>query len=169
MKENHVSLISSAIYLGDIPREQDGITYVPETVTTANVDLKTESWIPVPFESIVQQTLDSWDAYGLAVALAHPQQFLGEHEEEAWRTYQLATEWMQTNDGTIIQAEPFKPKTNYAFDPFPVIVGLSAAVISTLLMLSLRHKDRKPQQEVQEIFPRDYALVTSSASCHHSD
>jgi peptidoglycan/xylan/chitin deacetylase (PgdA/CDA1 family) len=150
MKENDVSLISSSIYLGDIPREENGIVHIPETVETANVELKTDSWVPVPFESIIRQIQDSWSSYGIAVILIHPRQFDGENEGEPWDIYLRATEWIQSSDGTIIRAEPPEPGTGYMLDPFLPIVVVFGVTVSTLLVIlnvSARRKNGRRSKE----------------------
>jgi hypothetical protein len=144
MKRNHLTLMSSATWVGDIPREEDGIVFIPETVTTANV--VTDSWAAVPFESIIQQIQDSWDNYGLAVVLIHPRQFTDEGYEERWNIYLRTIEWVQATQGTIIRPEPPTPSTEYNLEPFSFSVGIVTGMASILIVVFGVAATRKKRQ-----------------------
>jgi peptidoglycan/xylan/chitin deacetylase (PgdA/CDA1 family) len=167
MKQNHVVLISSSSYLGDIPREENGIVYIPETVETANVNLKTDSWVPVPFESIVSQIQRSWSSYGLAVALIHPRQFTGEDEADRWNIYVRMTEWIQSNDGTIIRAESTEQKMGYTLDPFLLIVVVFAGLVSTFLVILNVSARRKRGRRSEEHEGSSYGSMRSGMWFRH--
>jgi peptidoglycan/xylan/chitin deacetylase (PgdA/CDA1 family) len=154
MKKNHVSLISSATYLGDSPREEDGITHIPETVTTANVNLKNNSWVPVSFESVVEQIQDSWNRYGLAVVLTHPMQFNGQDKGEPWNIYLRVMEWIQSNRGTIVPAEHSNSEMGHT--AVLLIVVVSVAIVSALLIM-LRRKDVNLRQNARAMLSQIYA------------
>ena len=144
MKRNHLTLMSSATWVGDIPREEDGIVFIPETVTTANV--VTDSWAAVPFESIIQQIQDSWDNHGLAVVLIHPRQFADEGYEERWNIYLRTIEWVQATQGTIIRPEPPTPSTEYNLEPFSFSVGIVTGMASILIVVFGVAATRKKRQ-----------------------
>ena len=144
MKRNHLTLMSSATWVGDIPREEDGIVFIPETVTTANV--VTDSWAAVPFESIIQQIQDSWNNYGLAVVLIHPRQFTDEGYEERWNIYLRTIEWVQATQGTIIRPEPPTPSTEYNLEPFSFSVGIVTGMASILIVVFGVAATRKKRQ-----------------------
>jgi peptidoglycan/xylan/chitin deacetylase (PgdA/CDA1 family) len=146
MKRNHLTLMSSGTYVGDLPREEDGIMFIPETVTTANVEAETQSWIGVPLESMIQQIQDSWDNYGLAVILIHPQQFTGQDYEERWDVYVQMIEWVQANHGTIIRPEPPEPAQEYRLDSLSLSVGIITGMASTLIVVFGVAATRKKRQ-----------------------
>ena len=133
LKKNGLTLMSTAIYEGDIPREEDGITFIPQTVTTAEVEFRTDSWMPLSFESIIKQIEESWNSYGVAVVVIHPRQFVGEDEKERWGTYVQVIQWVRANEGKIIRPEPLSPATGN-LDPFLLSVGLFCGMVSTLLI-----------------------------------
>jgi peptidoglycan/xylan/chitin deacetylase (PgdA/CDA1 family) len=167
MKQNHVVLISSSIYVGDVPREENGIVYIPETVETANVDLKTDSWVPVSLESMVSQIQKSWSSYGLAVALLHPRQFTGEDEAGRWNIYVRMTEWIQSNDGTIIRAESTEQKIGYALDPSLLIVAVLAGMVSTFLVILKVGARRKSGRRSEEHEGSSYGFLRSGMRFRH--
>jgi len=145
LRRNDLTLISSSTYEGDLPREEDGIMFIPRTVTTAEVAPQTDTWTPLPFESITKQIEDSWASYGVAVIVVHPRQFISENGEDRWNTYIRVLEWIRTNHGRIVHVEPPSPKTGpIRLDPLLVSVGLFSGMVSTLLIafnLSSRKKD----------------------------
>lgn len=151
MKTNRLTVISSADYTGEFPREQDGIMHIPSTVTTANL-LNMSSWVAVPFESIRQEIKDSWANYGVAIVAIHPQQFTGEPYKELWNIYLRMLDWIPANGGTIIRLAPPTPNTEYTFDPIQVSVGILVGMISTLLVYAAvgKRNNGKRQQEERE-------------------
>jgi len=136
LKKNGLTLMSAATYEGDIPREENGIIFIPQTVTTAEVDSETDSWTPLSFESIIKQIEESWNIYGVAVVVIHPRQFVGSDEEDKWGTYIRVIQWIGANGGKIIRPEPPEspsPKTGN-LDTFLLSVGLFTGMVSTLLI-----------------------------------
>ena len=152
MKTNRLTMISSADYTGDFPREQDGIMYIPATVITANLNMST--WVAIPLELIVQQIRDSWDKYGVAIVVIHPQQFTGEPYKELWNIYLRMLDWIPANGGTIIRLAPLTPTTEYTFDPIQLSVGILVGMISTALVYTAvgkRHNGKRQQEERENI------------------
>jgi len=146
LKISGLTLMSSATYEGDIPREEDGIVFIPQTVTSAEVVQQTDSWNLVPLTSITQQIESSWVSYGVAVIVIHPRQFYDEKGEDRWSAYIQMIEWIQQNQGKIIRAEPPRPTINLRLDPFLLSVGIFTGLVSTLLIafnLSSKRNARK--------------------------
>ncbi len=150
MNKNGLTLMSSSVYQGDIPREEGGIAFLPQTVTTAVV-VENDTWTELPVESVTQEIKDSWDSYGVAVIVIHPRQFLGNDSESRWLTYLGVLQWVNANQGRIIQFTPpaTQPKnTNTLFDTnaFASSVVIFAGLTSTLLIAfntSSRRHNRK--------------------------
>lgn len=147
LRRNGLTLMSSSTYEGDIPREEDGIMFIPRTVTTAEVAPQTDTWTPLTFELITKQIENSWASYGVAVIVVHPRQFVSENGEDRWNTYIRVLEWIRTNHGRIVHVEPPSPKTSpIQLDSLLVSVGLFSGMVSTLLIafnLSSRKKDNR--------------------------
>jgi len=133
LKKNGLTLMSTATYEGDVPREENGIMFIPQTVTTAEVEFRTDSWMPLSFESIIKQIEESWNSYGVAVVVIHPRQFVGADEKDRWGTYIQVIQWIRANEGKIIRPEPPSPKTGN-LNPFLLSVGLFCGMVSTLLI-----------------------------------
>jgi hypothetical protein len=148
MRSNQLTVISSADYTGDFPREQDGIMYIPGTVTTANLVNQT-SWEAMPLETIVQQIRESWDIYGVAIVVIHPQQFTG--EQDIWDIYLRMLDWIPKNGGTIIKLEPPAPTTQYTFDPLQLSIGILIGMLSTLLIYSVVKRSNGKNQPEREL------------------
>ena len=72
LKANDLTVMSSSTSDGDIPREEDGILFIPRTVSTAEVDVQTDNWMPLTLESITEGIESSWESYGIAVVVIHP-------------------------------------------------------------------------------------------------
>jgi len=155
LKKNGLTLMSAATYEGDIPREENGIMFIPQTVTTAEVDSETDSWMPLSFESIIKQIEESWKGYGVAIVVIHPRQFVGADEKDRWGTYIQVIQWIRANEGKIIRPEPPNPKTGN-LDPFLLSVGLFCGMVSTLLIAfnwSAKRKSGKghPKEELASL------------------
>lgn len=110
LKINALTIMSAATYVGgDYPREEDGIIYIPETVETAEVNLQTSNWGVTSFNSITQEITNSWNNYGISIITFHPRQFLGANNtwsQDRWQIYLQTIDWVKTNQGTLILAEP---------------------------------------------------------------
>ncbi len=146
LARNGLTLMSSSIYEGDIPREEDDILFIPQTVTTAEADPGTDTWTQLQFESITRQIEESWASYGAAILVIHPRQFIDESGDDRWKTYVQVIEWIQANDGEILRREPSNPKEQLNFNPFMISVGIFAGMVSTLLVafkVSSKRKDKK--------------------------
>jgi len=155
LKKNGLTLMSAAIYEGDVPREEDGIMFIPQTVTTAEVEFQTDSWTPLSFESIIKQIEESWNSYGVAIVVIHPRQFVGADEKDRWETYIQVIQWIRANEGKIIRPEPPNPKTGN-LDPFLLSAGLFCGMVSTLLIAfnwSAKRKSGKghPKEELASL------------------
>lgn len=133
VRTNGLTLMSSSIYVGDIPRQEDGVAFLPQTVTTAAV-VQNDTWALLPFESVTQEIKNSWDLYGVAVIVVHPRQLVGSGSEDRWLTYVNIIEWIAANQGSIIRFEPQTPETKKNIDPFLISVGIFAGLTSTLLI-----------------------------------
>ncbi|MEM2942473.1 MAG: DUF2334 domain-containing protein [Candidatus Bathyarchaeia archaeon] len=135
LRRSGLTLISSSTYEGDIPRQEDGIVFLPRTVTTAEVVSQSDTWTPLPLESVTKQIEESWVSYGVAVIVVHPRQFISENGEDRWSTYIRLLEWIHMNRGRLVQAEPPHPKkTPVQLDSLLVSVGLFSGMVSTLLI-----------------------------------
>ena len=133
VKTDGLTLMSSSVYVGDIPRKEDGIAYLPQTVTTATV-VQNDTWALSSFESVTQEIRNSWDLYGVAVIVVHPRQLVASGSEDRWQTYTNIIEWIAANQGSIIRFEPNTPETKRNFDPFLISVGIFTGLTSTLLI-----------------------------------
>lgn len=145
VKTNGLTLLSSSIYLGDIPREEDGVAFLPQTVTTAVV-AQNDSWTQLPLESVTKEIKDSWESYGVAVMVVHPRQFIGADSDSRWLTYVSVIEWILSNTGRIVRFEPRIPETKNTADPLLISVGIFAGLTSTLLVafnMSAKKNGRK--------------------------
>ncbi|MEM3004570.1 MAG: DUF2334 domain-containing protein [Candidatus Bathyarchaeia archaeon] len=130
LRRSGLTLISSSTYEGDIPRQEDGIVFLPRTVTTAEVVSQSDTWTPLPLESVTKQIEESWVSYGVAVIVVHPRQFISENGEDRWSTYIRLLEWIHMNRGRLVQAEPPHPKkTPVQLDSLLVSVGLFSGMV----------------------------------------
>lgn len=148
LKENGLTVMSSATYEGDIPRKEDGILFIPQTVTTAEVIPDTDAWRQRPLKSITEQIEDSWISYGVAVIVLHPRQFVGSDQEDRWNTYIEVLEWIQSNHGRIVRPEPPTYVKPYRFDSLLLSVGIFGGLTSALIIafnVSSRRKNEKSQ------------------------
>jgi len=151
VKTNGLTLMSSSIYLGDVPRREDVVDFLPQTVTTAVV-AENDTWTELPLESVTNEIKNSWDSYGVAVVVVHPRQFVGIDNNSRWSTYTSMLEWITSNQGRIVRFEPRNPETmkgaetKNRIDPFLISVGIFAGLTSTLLIAfntSARKNNRK--------------------------
>jgi hypothetical protein len=152
MKANQMTLISATSdYDQSMLLEQDGILYFPQTVTTAEVDPGTDSWIPRSIESITGQISASWEAWGVAVVVIHPKQFVDVNDtwvDARWNIYTQMVDWVKANQGTFTLPTPPKPPVKQAnVDTFLISVGLFSGITSTLIIAfnisSKRSKQKK--------------------------
>ena len=151
MKESGFTLFSSATYEGDVPREENGLTFIPQSVTTAEVEFNTDNWRQLPIESIAKQINESWDSYGVAVVVVHPRQFIGPDGETMLKAYAQLLDWIQNEGGKIVHVQPKSVAKKYIFDPFMISVGIFGGLTSTLLIafnLSAR-RSRRHQENVK--------------------
>ncbi len=161
VRTNGLTLMSSSVYVGDVPRQEDGIAFLPQTVTTAAV-AQNDTWDLVPFESVIQEIKDSWDLYGVAVIVLHPRQLVGPNNEDRWMSYVNIIEWIVANQGNIIRFEPPTPKRN--IDPFLISVGIFSGLTSTLLIalnVSTGRSNRKAKRSSAQ-------AVKAPHSPHHT-
>jgi peptidoglycan/xylan/chitin deacetylase (PgdA/CDA1 family) len=154
MKTVGFTMMSSAVFEGDLPREEGGILYIPQTVTSATVDLSTDSWVPLTVEEIRAQIVDSWDKYGVATMVIHPRQFLtadGVWSLERWDIYLRIIQWIQANEGSLMIPTPPSPQPSQPppwsnINPFFLSVAAFTGLTSTLLIafnISARRKRRR--------------------------
>jgi peptidoglycan/xylan/chitin deacetylase (PgdA/CDA1 family) len=147
MKENDLTVISSATYYGDEPGIREGIMHIPSTVTTAEVDFETDSWVSLSLEDIKLQTGESWNSYGVAVVLLHPRQFLsidGSWGESKWESYLMFLDWLKDTqaDFSTIDAPPSPIVLNW--NSLTISVALFVSISSTILVaLHIDHKRKK--------------------------
>jgi len=152
MKANQMTLLSATSdYDQSMLLQQDGILYFPQTVTTAEVDPGTDSWIPRSINSIAGQISASWEAWGVAVVVIHPKQFVdvnGTWEDARWNIYTQMVDWVEANQGTFLLPTPPSPPVKAAnIDAFLISVGLFTGITSSLIiafnMSSKRSKQKK--------------------------
>jgi hypothetical protein len=152
MKANQMTLISATSdYDQFMLLEQDGILYFPQTVTTAEVDPGTDSWIPRSIDSITGQISASWEAWGVAVVVIHPRQFVdvnGIWVDARWSIYTQMVDWVEANQGTfLLPTPPSLPVKAANVDAFLISVGLFSGITSSLIIAfnisSKRGKQRK--------------------------
>jgi len=152
MKANRMTLISATSdYDQSMLLQQDGILYFPQTVTTAEVDPGTDSWIPRSIDSITGQISASWEAWGVAVVVIHPRQFVdanGIWVDARWNIYTQMIDWVKANQGTFLLPTPPSPPVKAAnIDTFLISVGLFSGITSSLIIAfnisSKRSKQKK--------------------------
>ena len=152
MKANGMTLISgTSNYDQYMLLEQDGILYFPQTVTTAEVDPGTDSWIPRSINSITGQISASWEAWGVAVVVIHPRQFVDANStwvDARWNIYTQMIDWVEANQGTFLLPTPPSPPVKQAnVNAFLVSVGLFTGITSSLIIAfnisSKRSKQKK--------------------------
>lgn len=157
MKTNQMTLISpTSEYDQVMLLEEDGILYLPQTVTTADVDFGTDSWIPRSLNSITDQISASWEAFGLAVVVIHPRQFVDVNStwvDTRWSIYTQMIDWIRTSQGTFILPTPPSPPAKQAnYNPFVISVAIFAGLTSTLLIAfnlsSKRSRSRKSLEKL---------------------
>lgn len=153
MKANQMSLISpTSEYDQVMLLEKDGILYLPQTVTTADVDFGTDSWVPRTLNSITDQISASWEAFGVAVVVIHPRQFVDVNStwvDARWSIYTQMIDWIKTNQGTFLLPTPPSPPPKQAnFNPFLISVALFAGITSSLLIaLNMSSKRSRRRSE----------------------
>lgn len=155
MKANQMTLISATSdYDQSMLLEQDGILYFPQTVTTAEVDPGTDSWIPRSIDSITGQISASWDAWGVAVVVIHPRQFVdvnGTWVDSRWNIYTQMVDWVKANQGTFLLPTPPSPPVKQAnVNAFLVSVGLFSGITSTLIIAFNISSKRSKQKKEKE-------------------
>ena len=152
MKSNDMTLISpTSEYSQDMSLEKDGVLYLPQTVTTAEVDPGTDSWIPRSLRSITDQISASWEAFGVAVIVIHPRQFVDVNntwEDARWNVYTQMIDWTKANQGTFIIPTPPAPLPKPSnINPFltsvAVFSGLTTSLLIALNVSSKRSKRKE--------------------------
>ena len=156
VKTDGLTLISSSVYAGDIPRKEDGIAYLPQTVTTATV-VQNDTWALSSFESVTQEIRNSWDLYGVAVIVVHPRQLIASGSEDRWQTYANIIEWIAANQGSIIRFEPSTPETKNSFNPFLISVGIFTGLTSTLI-IAFNVSARRTNRQAKRLAPTTKAI-----------
>jgi peptidoglycan/xylan/chitin deacetylase (PgdA/CDA1 family) len=151
-RESNLTLISSSIYSGDIPRIDNGMLFIPETVSTAELDATRTGWVPDSLKTIIDQTQQSWAQYGTATIVLHPRQFLDANQtwdKNRWDLYLQTLEWVRLEGGQIINAHDARPvakntsNVNWLF-----LGGLSVAVPVLAIAYRYRSKARsKPTED----------------------
>lgn len=142
LKASGLTLMSSATYEGDIPREEGGILFVPQTVTTAEVVQNTDTWNQLSFELVTEQIEDSWISYGVAIMVVHPRQFVGSDSESRWNTYFRVLEWIRSNQGRIVRPTPPRYEKPQRFDSLLLSIGIFGGLTSALLIAFNRSSKR---------------------------
>ena len=181
MKGNDMTLISpTSEYAQVMLLEKDGILYLPQTVTTAEVDSGTDSWIPRSLQSITDQISASWEAFGVAVIVIHPRQFVDVNStwvDARWNVYTQMIDWIKANQGTLIIPTPPAPPPKPAnVNPFLISValfsGLTSSLIIALNVSSRRSKgkqlhtsnSRTVEAESRETKPQPQTLPVTEAA-----
>jgi hypothetical protein len=139
MKSNQMTMISpTADYDQVMLLVQEGILYLPQTVTTAEVDPGTDSWVPRTLQSITDQISASWAAFGVAVVVIHPRQFVDVNStwvEARWNVYTQMIDWIKANQGNLIIPSPPNPPARPAnINPFLISVALFSGITSSLII-----------------------------------
>ncbi len=151
-KKTNLTLISTSIYSGDIPRVDSGLLFIPETVSTAEVDATKNGWVPDSLNTIITQAQQSWAQYGTAVVLIHPRQFLDANQtwdKTRWELYLQTIDWIRLAGGQIINADEARPvaKNNSTFT-WLLIGGFSVTMPVIAVAYRIRRKSRlKPIEE----------------------
>jgi len=164
MKSNDMTLISpTSEYAQVMLLEQDGILYLPQTVTTAEVDPGTDSWIPRSLQSVTDQISASWESFGVAVVVLHPRQFVDVNNtwvDARWNIYTQMIDWIKSNQGTLMIPTPPAPPAKPAnINPFMISVALFSGLTTSLIVaLNVSSKRSKRMGNLQ--LPR----VTSNTS-----
>jgi peptidoglycan/xylan/chitin deacetylase (PgdA/CDA1 family) len=152
-RKTNITLISSSIFEGDTPRLENGILFIPETVSTAEVDFETDSWVPHTLGSMIDQIKQSWTQFGTATVVIHPRQFLDMNQtwdKTRWNLYTQMIEWTHSNvDGQIIRADDARPigKKNSNLDWF-LIGGVTVAI--PILVVVYRSRNKAPAKAAEE-------------------
>ena len=152
-KKTNITLISSSIFEGDTPRLENGILFIPETVSTAEVDFETDSWVPHTLGSMIDQIKQSWTQFGTATVVIHPRQFLDMNQtwdKTRWDLYTQMIAWTHSNvDGQIIRADDARPigKKNSNLDWF-LIGGVTVAI--PILVVVYRSRNKAPAKAAEE-------------------
>jgi peptidoglycan/xylan/chitin deacetylase (PgdA/CDA1 family) len=151
-KKTNLTLISSSIYSGDIPRIDGGLLFIPETVSTAEVDATKNDWVSDSLKTIIDQTQQSWTQYGTATIVVHPRQFLDANQtwdKARWNLYLQTLEWIRLEGSQIVKADDARPiaKKNSNLTWF-LIGGFSVAMPVLAIVYRFRSKARsKPTEE----------------------
>jgi peptidoglycan/xylan/chitin deacetylase (PgdA/CDA1 family) len=153
MKKEGLTLISSATYTGDIPRMEGGIMYLPQTVTTANVDNQSDIWDPVTLDSITEQITDSWSNFGIAVVVFHPRQFVdqsGAWSNDRWQIYLNMIAWLKNNNADIVKVDPPSPPivSSYNYNPLLISVVIFSGLTSSLLIAFNLSSKRSKKEKI---------------------
>lgn len=156
MKANQMTLISpTSEYDQVMLLEKDGILYLPQTVTTAEVDFGTDSWVPRSLNSITDQITASWEAFGVAVVVIHPRQFVDVNStwvDARWSIYTQMIDWIKANQGAFLLPTPPSPPAKQAnYSPFLISVALFAGITSSLLIaLNMSSKRSRKKNAARE-------------------
>jgi peptidoglycan/xylan/chitin deacetylase (PgdA/CDA1 family) len=153
MKKDGLTLISSASYTGDIPRMEGGIMYLPQTVTTANVDNQSDIWDPVSLDSITKQITDSWSSFGIAVVVIHPRQFIdqsGAWSNDRWQIYLDTIAWLKNSNADIVKVDPPSPPivSGYNYNPLLISVVIFSGLTSSLLIAFNLSSKRSKKEKI---------------------
>ena len=159
------SVVESGVHPGDVV---NGIAYFPETVRTAEVNATSKSWVIVPMQSVTSQISGSWAAYGLAVAVMHPRQFVdvaGKWSEEKWNSYIQMVEWVKANQGSFVLPKPSVPKEQSNLNPLFIPVALVFGITSSIMMpLIVGVKGKRNRKSVSRLSGPKAPDVSKAAS-----
>ncbi len=157
MKANRMTLISpTSDYDQVMNLQKDGILYLPQTVTTADVDFGTDSWVPRSLNSITDQISASWEAFGVAVIVLHPRQFVDVNStwvDARWSIYTQMIDWIKANQGNLLLPTPPGPPAKATnFDPLLISVALFAGITSSLIIaFNLSSKRSRQRKSVETL------------------
>jgi len=154
MKRNGLTLLSSASYLDDTPRLEDGILHLPSTVTTAEVNFATDSWILLPPDRIREQMGRSWNEYGISVVTIHPRQFFspeGTWEDARWQVYLEFLDWVVEREGEFYRVDAPPPPLILNWGSLTASVALFAGITSTILIALQIDRRRKPIRQAEDV------------------
>jgi len=163
MKKTNLTIISGSIFENDTPRLESGILYIPETVSTAEVDTKSNSWIAHSLGSIMAQTEESWKRFGAVTVVVHARQFLGPSQvwdEARWDLYIRMIELIRSNGGKIIRAEDARPTGTKNSNLTWLLIGSFSVAIPMLVLLSrFKSKVREGRQSCHSIWRCGVTMV----------
>ncbi len=131
----------------------NGIEYLPETVRTAEVNESSKSWILVPMQSVASQISASWAAYGVAVIVMHPRQFVdeaGKWSEEKWNAYVQMLDWIKANQGTLVlPTAPSPPAKATNFNSFLISVAVFSGITSSVIIAFMSSKRSRRKEGIE--------------------